>query len=188
VLDAAEEMADEYPHGRLPVPLTVVLDEAANVCRIQELPNLYSHYGSRGIFLVTILQSWAQGVRVWSEDGMKALWTASTFCMVGAGQKDTAFLKAISDSLGERYVTEYSVSHGKGKNSGSRSTQQHLRAIMTVDDLVSLRPFEAIVIASGEDPFIGRTVPWFNRKEMTEPVKASIAKHEPQGTAVAVTV
>lgn len=43
--------------GRLGTPLLGVLDEAANVCRWRELPNLYSLYGSRGIVLMTILQS-----------------------------------------------------------------------------------------------------------------------------------
>ncbi len=60
VVEAAETIASTS--GRLPVPLLGVLDEAANVCRWRELPNLYSHYGSRGIILMTILQSWAQGV------------------------------------------------------------------------------------------------------------------------------
>ena len=46
-----------------------VLDEAANVCRWRDLPNLYSHYGSRGIILMTILQSWSQGVEVWVSPG-----------------------------------------------------------------------------------------------------------------------
>ena len=49
-----------------------VLDEAANVCRWRELPNLCSHYGSRGI-LMTLLQSWTQGVEVWGRDGMRKL-------------------------------------------------------------------------------------------------------------------
>jgi hypothetical protein len=35
--------------------MTGVPDEAANVCRWRELPNLYSHYGSRGVALMTIL-------------------------------------------------------------------------------------------------------------------------------------
>lgn len=48
--------------GRLATPLLGILDEAANVCRWKALPDQYSHYGSRGI----ILQSWSQGVEVWS--------------------------------------------------------------------------------------------------------------------------
>src|SRR3954447_11015473 len=60
VTDAAEEHAKRSPAGRLPIPLVAVLDEACNVCRWPELPNLYSHYGSRGICLMTFAQSWSQ--------------------------------------------------------------------------------------------------------------------------------
>nr|WP_240675167.1 TraM recognition domain-containing protein [Cellulomonas endophytica] len=67
VAEAAEELATRSPGGRLRNPLLGVLDEAANVCRWRELPNLYSHYRSRGIVLMTILQSWSQGLEVWGE-------------------------------------------------------------------------------------------------------------------------
>ncbi|WP_405065130.1 TraM recognition domain-containing protein [Kribbella sp. NBC_01510] len=50
-----------------------VLDEAANVCRWKDLPDLYSHYGSREIVLTTILQSWAHG----SEPGATVAWRSS---------------------------------------------------------------------------------------------------------------
>ena len=73
VAEAAEELAATSPGGRLPTPLLAVLDEAANVCRWRELPNLYSHYGSRGFILMTILQSWSQGLDVWGESRMKKL-------------------------------------------------------------------------------------------------------------------
>nr|WP_258374267.1 TraG/TraD/VirD4 family protein [Curtobacterium sp. MCBD17_032] len=43
-------------------PLLCILDEAANVCRWKDLPDLYSHYGSRGIPIMSIFQSWSQGV------------------------------------------------------------------------------------------------------------------------------
>lgn len=62
VVEAGEELAARSAGGRLPVPLVGVLDESANVCRWRELPNLYSHYGSRGIVRMTNLQSWSQGV------------------------------------------------------------------------------------------------------------------------------
>jgi len=37
--------------GRVDPPITVMLDEAANVCRIDALPDLYSFFGSQGIHL-----------------------------------------------------------------------------------------------------------------------------------------
>lgn len=56
-VEAAESYAVVSPGGRLAVPLVSVLDEAANVCRWKSPPDQYSHYGSRGIVLMTILQS-----------------------------------------------------------------------------------------------------------------------------------
>jgi TraM recognition site of TraD and TraG len=50
----------------------VPLDEAANICHIADLPDLYSHLGSRGITPVTILQSYEQGITVCGEHGMAA--------------------------------------------------------------------------------------------------------------------
>ena len=39
-------------------PLVAVLDEAANICRFRNLDSYYSHFGSRGIVILTILQDW----------------------------------------------------------------------------------------------------------------------------------
>lgn len=52
-------------------PLLAVLDEAANVCRIADLPQLYSHLSARGVIPITILQSYAQGEQVWGKGGCK---------------------------------------------------------------------------------------------------------------------
>ena len=69
---------------------SLVLDEAANICRITDLPQLYSHLGSRGIVPLTILQSYSQAVGVWGETGTKALWGAATVKLIGAGIDDPA--------------------------------------------------------------------------------------------------
>ena len=100
--------------------------------------------------------------------------------MVGAGQANDSFLSSLSKLLGEHYVTEYSVSAGKN-GSSNRSTSQVLRPIMTVDDLHSLRTFEAVILLSGDDPFMGKLLPWFDRKDMKEKVQASKDAHEPKG-------
>ena len=88
-VEAAEELATAQPGGRLATPLLGVLDEAANVCRWHDLPDLYSHYGSRGIVLMTILQSWSQGVQVWGRDGMRKLWSASNIAVYGGRGEGT---------------------------------------------------------------------------------------------------
>ena len=55
VFDAGQLAATRTPARRLATPLLFVLDEAANVCRIRALPDLYSHFGSRGMPVLTIL-------------------------------------------------------------------------------------------------------------------------------------
>jgi hypothetical protein len=47
--------AGERHGGRLPEPMRAVLDEAANICKIADLPDLYSHLGSRCITPFVIL-------------------------------------------------------------------------------------------------------------------------------------
>lgn len=186
VLDAAEEMADEHEHGRLPVPLFLILDEAANVCRLRDLPSLYSHYGSRGIIPFTIIQNWAQGCQAWTEDGMRQLWGAATIRIVGAGQADVKHLKEVSELLGKSWVKEYSVNHSGAKNGGySRGTTQKEQDIMTVDDLAAMEVGECVVSIAGGRAFLGRTRPWMDRPEMAPAIYASIAEHEPH-TAVSV--
>ncbi|MGY1749155.1 TraG/TraD/VirD4 family protein [Modestobacter sp. SYSU DS0511] len=75
-----------------PAGLVAVLDEAANVCRWHNLPDLYSHYGSRGITILTILQAWSQGVEVWGRNGMRKLWSAANVKIYGGGVSEIEFL------------------------------------------------------------------------------------------------
>ena len=83
--EAAEDLAKRSPGGPLATPMVVVLNEAANVCRWRELPNVYSHYGSRAICVMTILQSSSQGVDVWGRDGMCKLSSAANVKVYAGG-------------------------------------------------------------------------------------------------------
>jgi type IV secretory pathway TraG/TraD family ATPase VirD4 len=109
---AAEDKAARSPGGRLAVPVVGVLDEAANVCRWRNLPELYSHYGSRGIVLATFLQSWSQGVEVWGREGMEKLWSTSNVKLYGGGVAEMEFLKNLSETLGDYDKVTVSVSSG----------------------------------------------------------------------------
>ena len=177
VVEAAEELAARSAGGRLKTPLVGVLDEAANVCRWRELPNLYSHYGSRGIVLMTILQSWSQGVEVWGESGMKKLWSASNVKVYGGGVSEVAFLEDLSRMVGDYDRLSSSTSVGRGHRSVSR--QLHRERILEVADLAAMPKGRALVIASGTRPTLMRTVPWMAGPHAQE-VKASIAAHDPQ--------
>lgn len=178
VTEAAEELGRQSPGGRLRVPLVGVLDEAANVCRWAQLPSLYSHYGSRGIILMTILQSWSQGVDVWGESGMRKLWSASNIKVYGGGVDEPAFMKSMSEVIGDRDRQTSTTSYTRGQRTVSNNVNRE--RIMDVDDLTALPKGRAIVFASGSRPVLAKTIPWMAGAH-ADAVKESIRRYDPQG-------
>ncbi|GAA2105629.1 hypothetical protein GCM10009801_81820 [Streptomyces albiaxialis] len=172
--------AERNGTGRLPIPLRAVLDEAANVCRIADLPKLYSHLGGRGINPVTILQSYKQGSMVWSEGGMDALWVASTVKLLGAGQDDADFAENISKLAGKHDVRDISTSHG----SSGRSTSlgQREKEILQASKVRQLERGHGLVWASGTPMARFRLTPWMF-SEQAETLKADKAAEEKAITA-----
>ncbi|ONM50293.1 type IV secretory system conjugative DNA transfer family protein [Nocardia donostiensis] len=181
VIDVAMRKASRSAGGRLPIPLLAVLDEAANVVRWKDLPKQYSHFGSRGIVVMTVLQSWAQGVRCWGEAGMNALWSAANIKVLGSGVDDTNFLRERSEAIGEHNSISASVSESKGSKSYSRSLGSS--KTFTVQALATLPRGRAIVFVSGAPPVLVRTVPWWEGEYAAE-VKNSISHHDPQRKTV----
>lgn len=184
VVEAAEDYAKTCAGGRMPNPLVGVLDEAANVCRWKDLPDLYSHFGSRGIVLMTILQSWAQGVECWGERGMEKLWSAANIRVYGGGVSDANFLERLSKLIGDYDITSSSVSYNKGERGTSRQTQRH--HIMEVSDLASMPPGRAVVFPSGIPATLIKTVPWMVGPYAAA-VKASFGHHDPGASSPAIT-
>ena len=177
VCEAAEDLAKVSRGGRLAVPLVVVLDEAANVCRWRKLPDLYSHYGSRGILLITVLQSWSQGVAVWGREGMRKLWSAATVKVYGGGVSEVEFLEELSKLIGEydALTRQDTHSHRQGRST-NRSVRQ--ARILDVADLAAMPQGRVVVIASGARPALAAPIPWMAGPH-AEKVRASLAAHDP---------
>jgi type IV secretory pathway TraG/TraD family ATPase VirD4 len=162
VLEVAELIA-QASGGRLDPPVVAVLDEAANICPIRSLPQLYSHYGSRGIQVLTMLQSYQQGAGVWGEQGMHALWSAATVKIVGAGVDDHAFLQRLSGLIGEHYVERISTSVDR-----TRISRQYAHArepVLTAADLRALPRDQALLLTTARRPGIGRLHPWYRERD-----------------------
>jgi len=159
VLDALEERAAATTTGRLPVPFVGVLDEAANICRIRQLDSYYSHFGSRGIVLLTVLQSWAQGAEAWGTHGMEKLWSSANARIYGGGVDDPAFLRRLSDLIGEAAQVQRSVTMSKVGRSVTRNVQRE--TILTPAELRELPQGRAVVFASGTPAILTHPVPWW---------------------------
>lgn len=165
----------EMGGGRLDPPMVLILDEAANICRIADLPDLYSHLGSRGMVPVTILQSYQQGVTVWGEPGMAALWGAATRKLIGAGTDDPRLARDLSVLIGQHDVPIRSASYGDGRASEQISLRR--QDIMQAADIRALAPGTALLLATGARPALIKLRPWYYGPDKTR-IAAATAQAE----------
>ncbi|KOG56411.1 membrane protein [Streptomyces virginiae] len=156
--------AGERHGGRLPEPMRAVLDEAANICRIADLPDLYSHLGSRGITPFVILQSYRQGVKAWGEVGMDALWSAATKKLIGVGLDDAKFAGDVSTLTGAHHVERGSYS--KSKEGYSRSYSEQREQVLDPAEIRAMKKGTALLMATGMPVAQIGLRPWYAEKAM----------------------
>ncbi|WP_214406253.1 type IV secretory system conjugative DNA transfer family protein [Pseudonocardia lacus] len=166
ILEVAELLA-QAAGGRLDPPVVAVLDEAANICPITALPKLYSHYGSRGIQVITVLQSYQQGVGVWDEQGMEALWSAATIKLIGAGVDDHTFLQRLSGLIGDHDVEKVSTSHDRGRGP-TRQYSTTREPVLPPSALRALSKDHAVLLSTGRRAGLGRLQPWYRERDTTD--------------------
>ncbi|OKA12747.1 hypothetical protein BS618_22215 [Rhodococcus erythropolis] len=159
VLAGAVELSLKSRGGRLKVPFVAMLDEAANICPLKDLPKWYSHFGSRGIILGTFLQSTKQGVRVWGKEDTDAM-IAGAIHYYGGNVQDTDYLRTLSDLVGTHEVPVESRNHGSGSNSSSLSYRTE--PILSVKDLAALPGDRALVRFPKNPPVLIRKAFYFN--------------------------
>ena len=130
---------------------------------------------------MTILQSWAQGVRCWGREGMDALWGAANIRLLGRGLADAGMLRDTSELVGSHYEITSSTSQSKAKDGSSSSTSwsRTTEPTLTTSDLAAIPPWRALLMASGYRPSLVRLIPWWER-EYADEIKASQAKYAPR--------
>lgn len=175
ILQTAEKLAARQSGGRLSPPVMAVLDEAANVVRWPELPDLYSHYGSRGIVVSTFFQSFEQGVEAFGEHGMKKMWSAANVRVAGSGLSEDRFLPFLSQLIGDRDVVKRTSQGGRGGTSTSTSMQRE--KILDPGELSQLPRGRAVLTASGQPPAL-LALEHFSQKPYAEDVKESQTYYE----------
>ena len=152
--------------GRVDPPIRPILDEAANIAPIRNLPDLYSYFGSMSIQIMTWLQSYQQGVAVWGRAGMDKLWSAATVKLIGAGVHDPSFCEHISRLIGPHDVPTWSDQRGRGGGSTTWSTRRD--QIMSAADIAALPKTDAVLISTGRKAGKIRLLPWYAERDTAE--------------------
>ena len=101
IFEAAKRRSQALPAGRLDPPLSLVLDEATNICPVP-LPQWASDAGGRGIALVYAIQSPSQLEDRWGQAGADTVWQCSNCKVILGGLSVTKDLERLSTLLGHR--------------------------------------------------------------------------------------
>ncbi len=145
-------------------PLTLVLDEMANIAPIADLPSLVSEGGSQGVLTLGCLQDLSQARARWgpAADGFLSLFGAK---VVLPGIGDMATLEMVSRLGGELEVPSPSVSRGPwwspGRGAPTVSWSGHRQRRLPVEAVAQQPPGSAILISGPSAPRQVRLPPWW---------------------------
>ncbi|MGH9067147.1 MAG: type IV secretory system conjugative DNA transfer family protein [Acidimicrobiales bacterium] len=178
--ETARRLAAASPGTRLDPPLTLWLDEAANIAPLPSLPQLLADGGGTGITTVMVLQSLAQARHRWGEAQADAVWDAATLKIVLGGLAHAEDLSRICRLAGE--VDEETLSTSRGP--GGETTSRSIRRIpaLPLDKLRNLPPGHAIVLHRRTPPVEAILEPWWRRPN-AEAIRASMAGSTPGHSA-----
>lgn len=156
--------------GHIEPPLTLVLDEVANIVPIRDLDSLMADGGGRGVICWPFVQSREQlAKRYGRETARTILDSASVFCML-AGSKDVEHLRELSALSGEQEVERFSHSQQLGGQTGAASIQRSYehRALLPIETIRTIGDGRALILYRAAAPAIATLVPWWERKDRAD--------------------
>jgi type IV secretory pathway TraG/TraD family ATPase VirD4 len=149
--------------GTLRLPVTLVLDEVANIAPLPDLPAMVSEGGGQGLLTLICLQDLSQARGRWgpAADGFFSLFGAK---VVLPGVGDLRTLEAVSRLAGQGDVAVRSVNTSawwSGRPSASTTFSTRRQERLPIDQVHSLVPGTALVIAGARPPRLAALTPWW---------------------------
>jgi type IV secretory pathway TraG/TraD family ATPase VirD4 len=142
--------ADFVYDGPLPVHVTFLLDEFANVALPDDFCSLLSTMRSRNISSIIIIQNFGQLNALFKDNKDNIEGNCDTFIFLGGNESSTH--EKVSKSVGKQTIYKKSTSISRGKNGSSSSSEDTLgRDIMMPDEVRKLKRDECIVLINGFD-------------------------------------
>jgi len=142
--------------GRHPgAPVTLALDEVANVAPIDSLPALVSEGGGQGVHVIAAVQDLSQVRNRWGDQIADGFLSLFSHVLVLGGVRDTRTLEAVSVICGEFDRVQTTTSTSRTKNRGAFHVLHDSRALSTsTNETVSrqrnLPPGEVYALPHGE--------------------------------------
>jgi type IV secretory pathway TraG/TraD family ATPase VirD4 len=160
----------------LRLPVTLVLDEVANVAPLPDLPAMVSEGGGQGLLMLACLQDLSQARGRWgaAADGFFSLFGAKVL-LPGIGDMKT--LEAVSRLAGQVDVSVSSVNRSawwSGRPSANTTQSWRRQARLPVDQAHSLPAGSALVIGSAQPPRLVGLTPWWGYPPFSDALAARL--------------
>lgn len=159
--------ADFHCGGRLPIHVTFMLDEFANVALPDDYCSLLSTMRSREISSIIIIQNFAQLKALFKDTWETIPGNCDTFIYLGGNEQSTH--KYVSELLGKGTIDKKSSGETKGRQgSSSRNYDVLGRELFTPDEVRKLDNRKCIIFIRGFDPvmdnkFVSFSHPMFSQ-------------------------
>jgi type IV secretory pathway TraG/TraD family ATPase VirD4 len=140
-------------------PLSLLLNEAANICALPSLPTLVSSGGGRGMPAMVVLQSLGQARHRRGDAQADAIWDAANVKVIFVGLAQAGDLARISRLAGE--VDQTTISRSRGAGGASWSTGLRRIPVLGIEDLRSLPAGHAVLSYRHLRPAHIRLAPWW---------------------------
>ncbi|MBB5916851.1 hypothetical protein BJY24_005763 [Nocardia transvalensis] len=178
IVDTGLATARRRVDGRLAVPMTAVLDEAANCARVAELPDWYTYCGGCGIVLIAIVQVLEPAEELWGPGQVKTM-RAQSIEIYGGSIATPSYLEEWVRAIDDHDVADHSRSHGAGGT--SRSTSWRAEPIFNIAKLTRLPKNRALIRLPGHEPVLVRKVFWWDNPALKAVVAESLTRFDDPG-------
>lgn len=153
------DIASESENQKLKRKIVFMLDEFANIGKIDNYSRTLATCRSLGLSMHTIIQNKSQlekNSMYGSEETNDILSNHDTIVLLRAKQEDTETTKWISDALGTttKEITKESVSVSRQGKTVSTNKEHIERPLMTQAEVGSLKKHQSIVIIAGYNPML----------------------------------
>ncbi|MEC5181235.1 type IV secretory system conjugative DNA transfer family protein [Arthrobacter sp. CG_A4] len=164
--NAAREMAFIAPGGRLDPPLSLILDEIANLAPWPGLPIALSDGGGIGISTLVVLQSLSQARTGWSIDEAATIWDSAIIKVIFGGGSDERDLRSLAGLLGERSLILNTRSwSAQGRQDGEQIRES---PVLALHEIRRLPTGTALMLGRRTRPILLDLREWHKRKDAAE--------------------
>lgn len=146
------EKADDVYGGRLPVHVTCLIDEMANIGQIPNLEKLMATIRSREISACLVLQAKSQLKAIYKDNADTIIGNCDSQIFLGGSEQTT--LKDLNTTLGKETIDMYNTGETRGQSQSYNMNYQKLgHNLMSIDELAVMDGSKCIVQVRGVRPF-----------------------------------